>query len=56
MTRRAGFPPGSDVLKDAGEAMGEQHFQAIYDSVNDGIFLQELGTGAILDVNRRMCE
>jgi diguanylate cyclase (GGDEF)-like protein/PAS domain S-box-containing protein len=36
--------------------MGEQHFQAIYDSVNDGIFLQDLGTGAILDVNRRMCE
>ena len=38
------------------QAMSEQRFQAIYDSVNDGIFLQDLDTGAILDVNRRMCE
>jgi diguanylate cyclase (GGDEF)-like protein/PAS domain S-box-containing protein len=38
------------------QALSEQRFQAIYDSVNDGIFLQDPETGAILDVNRRMCE
>ena len=38
------------------QALREQRFQAIYDSVNDGIFLQELETGALLDANRRICE
>ena len=38
------------------KALSEAHFQAIYDSVNDGIILLDLETGAILDVNRRMCE
>ena len=36
--------------------LGERRFQAIYDSVNDGIFIQDPETGAILDVNRRLCE
>jgi len=36
--------------------LSEKRFQAIYDSVNDGIFIQDPGTGAILDVNRRLCE
>jgi PAS domain S-box-containing protein len=34
----------------------EQRFHAIYDSVNDAIFVHDLKTGAILDVNQRMCE
>ena len=34
----------------------EQRFRAIFDSVNDAIFVHDLATGAILDVNRRMCE
>ena len=38
------------------QALGEAHFQAIYDSVNDGIFLLDPVTGGVLDVNRRMCE
>jgi len=39
-----------------GPSLNEQRFQAIYDSINDGIFIQEPVTGAILDVNRRLCE
>jgi PAS domain S-box-containing protein len=34
----------------------EKRFRAIFDSVNDAIFIHDLGTGAILDVNQRMCE
>jgi PAS domain S-box-containing protein len=34
----------------------EERFRAIFDSVNDAIFVYDLATGAILDVNRRMCE
>jgi PAS domain S-box-containing protein len=34
----------------------EQRFHAIFDSVNDAIFVHDLKTGAILDVNQRMCE
>ena len=36
--------------------LDEKRFQAIYDSVNDGIFIQDPDTGAILDANRRLCE
>jgi diguanylate cyclase (GGDEF)-like protein/PAS domain S-box-containing protein len=36
--------------------LNEHRFQAVYDSVNDGIFIQDPETGAILDVNRRLCE
>ncbi|BDU74266.1 sensor domain-containing diguanylate cyclase [Mesoterricola silvestris] len=36
--------------------LSEQRFQAIYDSVNDGILIQDLESGATLDVNRRMGE
>lgn len=36
--------------------LSEQRFQAIYDSVNDGILIQDLDSGATLDVNRRMGE
>ena len=34
----------------------EERFQAIYNSVNDAIFIHDIETGAILDVNQRMCE
>ena len=34
----------------------EARFRAIFDSVNDSIFIHDLETGAILDVNKRMCE
>src|SRR6266568_563540 len=34
----------------------EGHLPAIFDSVNDAIFVHDLETGAILDVNQRMCE
>ncbi len=34
----------------------EQRFRAIFDSVNDAIFVQDLGDGHILDVNKTMCE
>jgi diguanylate cyclase (GGDEF)-like protein/PAS domain S-box-containing protein len=34
----------------------EGHSRAIFDAVSDAILVHEVGTGAILDVNRRMCE
>jgi|GEM_PF-1149200 len=34
----------------------EQRFHAIFDSVNDAIFVQDLRDGSILDVNKTMCE
>ncbi|MBI4976627.1 MAG: PAS domain S-box protein [Spirochaetes bacterium] len=34
----------------------EQKFRMIFDSVNDAIFVHDVETGAILDVNRKMCE
>ena len=34
----------------------EERLLAIFDSVNDAIFVHDLETGAILDVNQRMCE
>jgi PAS domain S-box-containing protein len=34
----------------------EERFQEIFDSVNDTIIIQDAGTGAILDVNRRMID
>jgi PAS domain S-box-containing protein len=36
--------------------LSEERFEAIFDSVNDAIFIHDLETGDILDVNRRMCE
>ncbi|CCG40936.1 ABC transporter substrate-binding protein [Magnetospirillum molischianum] len=37
-------------------AASEEQFRAIFDSVNDAIFLQAPEDGAILAVNQRMCE
>jgi PAS domain S-box-containing protein len=34
----------------------ELRFHTIFDSVNDAIIIQDYDTGAILDVNQRMCE
>ena len=34
----------------------EERFQAIFDSVNDAIFIHDADTGAILDVNRKMTD
>ena len=44
--------------KQAEEALraSEERFRTIFDSVNDAIFVHDRKTGAILDVNRRMCE
>lgn len=36
--------------------IGEDRLLAIFDAVNDAIFVHDLETGAILDVNQRMCE
>jgi len=37
-------------------AASEEQFRAIFDSINDAIFLQAPEDGAILAVNQRMCE
>jgi len=34
----------------------EENFRAIYDSANDAIFVHDVETGRIVDVNRTMCE
>jgi PAS domain S-box-containing protein len=34
----------------------EERFRSIFESVNDAIFIHDADTGAILDVNPRMCE
>ncbi|MFO1428774.1 MAG: EAL domain-containing protein [Candidatus Competibacteraceae bacterium] len=38
------------VLRDS-----EERFRTIFDSVNDAIFVHDIESGAILDVNRKMC-
>jgi PAS domain S-box-containing protein len=34
----------------------EERYRTIYDSVNDAILIQDIDTGAFVDVNKRMCE
>ena len=34
----------------------EERYRTIYDSANDAIFIQDIDSGAILDVNQKMCE
>lgn len=34
----------------------EENYHAIFDAVNDGIFIHDLETGEILDINRKSCE
>lgn len=45
-----------DTVAPAATPPSEQQSRAIFDAVNDAILVHEVGTGAILDVNRRMCE
>ncbi|MGO9122834.1 MAG: PAS domain S-box protein [Desulfomonilaceae bacterium] len=44
--------------KEAEEALqrSEANYRAIFDSMNDAIFVHDIETGAIIDVNRKMCE
>jgi PAS domain S-box-containing protein len=37
-------------------AASEANYRAIFDNANDAIFIHDAETGAILDVNRKMCE
>jgi PAS domain S-box-containing protein len=34
----------------------EANYRAIFDAANDAIFIHDIETGAILDINQRMCE
>ncbi|MDZ7655949.1 MAG: EAL domain-containing protein [Sulfurimicrobium sp.] len=36
--------------------VSEERFRAIFDSVSDAIFIQDMASGAIVDVNQRMCQ
>jgi PAS domain S-box-containing protein len=40
----------------ANEDNSKIHYRAIFDAANDAIFLHDIKTGAILDVNRKMCD
>jgi PAS domain S-box-containing protein len=44
-----------DLQKEALQKSEEQ-YRTIYNSANDAIFIQDIDTGAILDVNQKMCE
>ena len=37
-------------------ADSERRFRTIFNGINDAIFIHDIDTGAILDVNQRMCE
>lgn len=52
--RKSYYPELQKRLHELQES--EARFHAIFDSVNDAIFVQDFATGAILDVNRRMCD
>jgi len=56
MTPRPRTPRSHGAQPVSAQVLSEAHFQAIYDSVNDGIFLLDPDSGRVLDVNRRMCE
>jgi diguanylate cyclase (GGDEF)-like protein/PAS domain S-box-containing protein len=49
-------PPKGDFGPSARLRLNEQGFQTIYNSVNDGILIQDPESGGILDANRRLCE
>ena len=58
----AGSAPELESLRSSIESMvnllelREERFRSIFESVNDAIFILEKESGAILDVNTRMCE
>jgi len=43
-------------IKDETLKASEENYRTIFNAVNDAIFVHDLETGAILDVNQRMCE
>ena len=57
---QAGISAAIDITdrKQAEEALqrSEANYRAIFDSMNDAIFVHDIETGAILDVNQKMCE
>lgn len=52
------FNAMSATIEDRIEALSESEsrFRTIFDAINDAIFIHDAETGAIVDVNRRMCE
>jgi len=48
--------PDENSNQGAGLGLNEQWFQAIYDSLNDGILIQDPESSATLGANRRICE
>ena len=42
--------------KEAALLEGRQYLQAVLDSINDAVFVDDADTGEIIDVNRGMCE
>ena len=52
------FREGAIEKQVAEEALkaSEANYRTIFDSANDAIFIHDLDTGQILDVNRKMCE
>lgn len=45
----------NDLLKES-QRVTEKNYQEIFNSVNDALFIHDLKTGKVLDVNRKMCE
>ena len=54
----ASFNQMAENLEDSYKALSksEERFRTIFNAVNDAIFVHNLETGAILDINSRMCE
>jgi PAS domain S-box-containing protein len=54
----ASFNQMAENLEDSYKALSksEKRFRTIFNAVNDAIFVHNLETGAILDINSRMCE
>jgi PAS domain S-box-containing protein len=57
-TLAASFNRMADSLEESHEALreSEDRFRTIFNAVNDAVFVHDMETGAILDVNDTMCE